>query len=229
MYMPPSCNQMKLNHNNQDFITPTYGSPNTFSPDFDLGQSSYAYFQPVEAPVSQIAPNLTYSDAPICQQQYGPIDKPFEHQIQYPPDCRFTSPLDHKNPALIDQPCPSTASSVIARAPASSIQNPVVYRIPASASPSTSSVSTKSTSDASEEEIDYIHRLPPHIESKVYFPPSSLNPQNFLKPHPRRDKKELERRRTHKCNEPGCNKIYTKSSHLKAHQRLHSGTNSIHF
>jgi len=64
--------------------------------------------------------------------------------------------------------------------------------------------------------------LPAEICTKVFCPPSALNPQSHSRT-PRRGRNELSSKRVHHCKEPGCNKVYTKSSHLKAHQRLHTG------
>nr|CAB3259198.1 ZF(C2H2)-22 zinc finger protein [Phallusia mammillata] len=37
------------------------------------------------------------------------------------------------------------------------------------------------------------------------------------------DEQETSKKRIHRCNYPNCRKVYTKSSHLKAHQRTHTG------
>ncbi|XP_073952786.1 uncharacterized protein isoform X2 [Choristoneura fumiferana] len=59
----------------------------------------------------------------------------------------------------------------------------------------------------------------PHAHSPM--PHSRLGPHSVK--YNRRNNPELEKRRVHHCDFMGCTKVYTKSSHLKAHQRIHTG------
>ncbi|KAK3100544.1 hypothetical protein FSP39_021595 [Pinctada imbricata] len=106
---------------------------------------------------------------------------------------------------------------------------------------------TPPSSEPNSPSQDYVRRTPPppypglqssmNIFNQLAIQPIPFNSnpkRSTTKPqqtHPgcstikynRKNNPELEKRRIHFCDYPGCRKAYTKSSHLKAHQRIHTG------
>ncbi|XP_039607221.1 Krueppel-like factor 3 [Polypterus senegalus] len=81
----------------------------------------------------------------------------------------------------------------------------------------------KQEKDSYNEEVSSSVITTPHMQMLHESHTPSVIVRSIKHPLPVESPDTVRKRRIHRCDYEGCNKVYTKSSHLKAHRRTHTG------